>query len=83
MAEMNQVSDEELEKLSNFLKKADIEIIAAKTGFSVSYVWKVLRGTKYNLEILVSVSERALLKKTEQDKLIKKFKYKVSSIAGK
>lgn len=80
---MNQVSKEDLKKLTAFIKKADIEDIATKTGFSISYVRKVLGGTKYNMAILVSASEIALLRKNELNNTVKKFKNKVDSITRK
>ena len=80
---MSQISKDDLKKLTNILKKADIETIATKTGFSISYVRKVLYGTKYNMIILESASEIALLKKKEQDENVKKFKNKVDCIARK
>ncbi len=80
---MSQISKDDLKKLTNILKKADIETIATKTAFSVSYVRKVLYGTKYNMAILELASEIALLKKKEQDETVKKFKNKVDYIARK
>lgn len=80
---MNQVSKDDLKKLTVYIKKADIEAIATKTGFSISYVRKVLGGTKYNMAILVSASEIALLRKNELDNTVKRFKNKIGSITHK
>lgn len=80
---MSQVCKADLRKLTNILKKADIETIATKTEFSISYVRKVLYGTKYNMEILDLASEIALLKKKKQDEIIRKIKNKVACITLK
>lgn len=80
---MNQISKEDLKKIKAFIKKSDIEDIATKTGFSVSYVRKVLCGTKCNIKILVSASETALLRKSEMDNNVKKFETNVGYIARK
>jgi ABC-type Zn uptake system ZnuABC Zn-binding protein ZnuA len=77
---MERVSKEDLKKITELLKKADIEAIAEETGFSVSYVRKVLYGTKYNMKILISASERAILKKNEQEDIENKLKNKVKCI---
>lgn len=77
---MEQVSKEDLKKLTEILKKVDVETIATETGFSVSYVRKVLYGTKFNIKILISASERAILKKKEMEESEKRFKNKVHCI---
>jgi ABC-type Zn uptake system ZnuABC Zn-binding protein ZnuA len=64
---MERVGKEDLKKITDLLKKADIEAIATETGFSISYVRKVLYGTKSNIKILISASERAILKKKEHE----------------
>ena len=77
---MERVGKEDLKKITDLLKKADIEAIATETEFSISYVRKVLYGTKYNMKILISASERAILKKNEQKEDEIKFKDKVKCI---
>jgi ABC-type Zn uptake system ZnuABC Zn-binding protein ZnuA len=80
---MERVGKEDLKKITDLLKKADIEAIATETGFSISYVRKVLYGTKSNIKILISASERAILKKKEQEDTEKKLKDKVKCITQK
>ncbi len=80
---MEQVSKEDLKKITDVLKKTDIEAIATQTGFSISYVRKVLYGVKYNLKILVLASEIAFQKKNETEESLKNIKEKIQYITQK
>lgn len=53
------ITDQELKKIRELMPPKAFDEIAAETGFSKSYVYKVLSGTKYNLTVISLASKMA------------------------
>ena len=68
---LNRRFDKRLMVIKKWLNRGDLVLVAKATGYSLNYVWMVMRGMRWNREIIMTALERAkqnrdMIKQKEQ-----------------
>lgn len=62
MAKSNRPSKKELKSITNKFNHGDYTVVAEKTGYDRSFVWRTLNGERYNASI-ISTAKKMVAKR--------------------